>query len=103
MSIPASITTALASLQAQATAAAPLINASVATRTAIKLNAANLVAAIQSALTATSLLDTFVAPTDPGLLIAGIQNVIIAAEDESALAFMRGYVGRATSNLDQLP
>ena len=102
MSIPASITTALTSLENQVNAATPLANASQATRTALKLNAAALVANIQSTLTATSILDTWVAPTDPGL-IAGVLTLETAAEDESNLSLMRGVVGRAASNLDQLP
>ena len=103
MSIPASITTALTSLESQVNAATPLANASQATRTALKLNAAALVANIQSTLTATSILDTWVAPTDPGLIIAGVLTLETAAEDESNLSLMRGVVGRAASNLDQLP
>jgi hypothetical protein len=103
MSVPATITTALQSLQAQVTAAQPLANASHATRTALKLNAANLVASIQGALTASSILDTYVAPTDPGVIITGVLTLLTAAEDENTLSLMRGVVGRAASNLDQLP
>jgi hypothetical protein len=103
MSIPATITAALSSLQAQVVAALPLANASHATRTALKLNAANLVASIQSALTASSILDTYVAPTDPGVIITGVLTLLTAAEDENKLSLMRGVVGRAASNLDQLP
>ena len=103
MTISASITTALTSLQAQVAAAQPLANASRATRTALKLNAANLVASIQGALTASSILDTYVAPTDPGVMVAGVLRLLTAAEDENTLSLMRGVVGRAASNLDQLP
>jgi len=101
--IPASITTALDSLAAQTEAAKPLANASQATRTALKLNAANLVASLQSALTVTSVLDTYEASTDPGVIINEVLTLTTAANDEATLSLMRGVVGRAASNLDQLP
>lgn len=103
MTITASIATALKSLASQVTAAKPIAGASQATRTALKLNAASLVASIQSALTATSILDTYVAPTDPDLIVAGIAQLSTAADDQSALSLMRGVTGRVASNLDQLP
>lgn len=100
--IPASITTALQSLEAQVLAASPLINASQSTITALQLNAGNLVANIQTTLTASSLLDTWIAPSDAPTMITGVLNVVIAANDQNTLSLMRGVVGRATSNLDQL-
>ena len=103
MTISASITTALTSLQAQAAAAQPLANASQATRTALKLNAGALVADIQTALVASSLLDTWTPSTDPAVIVAGVNSVVTAAQDENTLSLMRGVVGRAASNLDQLP
>jgi hypothetical protein len=103
MTISASITTALTSLQAQVAAAQPLANASQATRTALKLNAGALVADIQTALVASSLLDTWTPSTDPAVIVAGVNSVVTAAQDENTLSLMRGVVGRAASNLDQLP
>ena len=103
MTISASITTALTSLQAQVAAAQPLANASQATRTALKLNAGALVADIQAALVAPSLLDTWTPSTDPSVIVAGVNSVVTAAQDENTLSLMRGVVGRAASNLDQLP
>jgi hypothetical protein len=103
MTISASITTALTSLQAQVAAAQPLANASQATRTALKLNAGALVADIQTALVASSLLDTWTPSTDPAVIVAGVNSVVAAAQDENTLSLMRGVVGRAASNLDQLP
>lgn len=112
--IPANITTALTSLEAQVIAAQPLINAQTAAITALQLNAANLVANIQTALTTTKLipnivittdsvlLDSYEAPIDAMLMISGILNVLTAAQNQSTLSLMRGVVGRATSNLDQL-
>ena len=102
MTIPAAITTALSSLQAQVAAAAPLANASQATKTALKLNAAALVSSVQSALVATSMLDTWVAPIDPISIVAGFLQVEVAGIDQGNLSLMRGVVGRATSNLDQI-
>lgn len=103
MSIPSSITTAWQSLADQVTAAQPALSASRATRTALKLNAANLVDSIQSALTTTSILDTWAAPVDPQSIISGINTVVTAAQDQATLSLMRGIAGRAASNLDQLP
>jgi hypothetical protein len=103
MSIPANITTELASLQAEVAAASPLANASRATKVALQLNAAQLVEDVQSALVApNNLLDTWAAPTDPIAIVTGIDQIVTASEDQSALALMRGVVGRAASNLDQL-
>lgn len=102
--IPASITTALASLVAQVAAANPLVSAPRATILAIQLNAASLVSNIQSTLVApNNTLDTFVPPADPVAIIHGIWGLRHAADDQSNLSLMRGVVGRATSNLDQLP
>ena|SRR5258708_4075738 len=112
--IPAAITTALTSLQAQVVAASPLANASNSTIVALQLNAGNLVISIQNALTTTTLipniilttdsilLDTWVAMVDPITIVNGVNNVVGSAENQNNLSLMRGVVGRATSNLDQL-
>lgn len=102
MTIPASITTALASLEAQVQTAVPLNNASHATITALQLNAGNLVSSIQAALTASNVLDTWAAPSDPVSIISGVLNVVSVAVDQNQLSLMRGVTGRAASNLDQL-
>lgn len=102
--IPASITTALVSIEAQVTAASPLANASRSTITALQLNAQALTASVQAALVASpSLLDTWIAPSDPQVMVNGVLNLLSIATDQSNLSLMRGLVGRATSNLDQLP
>jgi hypothetical protein len=103
MSISSSILNAFLSLQKQLVAAGPLLSASYPTRTALKLNAANLVASVQSALTSDTLLDTWTAPSDPPSMVAGVQTVISDAQDVSNLSVMRGVLGRVASNLDQLP
>lgn len=114
MSIPSNISTELANLQAQVTAATPLNNAPFATIKAMQLNAANLVNDIQTALTTTTLipnivlttssllLDAWAAPVDPISMINGFGSVVVAGDDQSDLSLMRGVVGRAASNLDQL-
>jgi hypothetical protein len=103
VSISVSITTRLASLQAQVDASQPLAEANHATLTAIKLNAATLVAELQSALDASSVLDTYVASTDPELIISGVLKVSEAADDQNTLSLMRGLVGRAAKNLELIP
>lgn len=101
--IPAKITTELASLQAQVIAATPLAAAPRAAILAIQLNAAQLVSDIQSTLVApNNTLDTFVPPADPVAIVNGVLGLLTASQDQSNLALMRGVVGRATSNLDQL-
>jgi hypothetical protein len=37
------------------------------------------------------------------VIVAGVNSVVTAAQDENTLSLMRGVVGRAASNLDQLP
>jgi hypothetical protein len=101
--IPSSITNALNSLKDQAANAQPLANASNATIAALQLNAADLVDAIQTQLvTGGGILDTWVAPNDPVSMINGVLNDLVVAQDQSTLSLMRGVVGRAASNLEQL-
>jgi hypothetical protein len=102
MSIPANITTELAFLQAQVKAATPLANAPFTTIKAMQLNAGNLVADIQTALTAKSTLDTFAAPVDPISMINGFQLVVTAGQDQNKLSLLRGVSGRVAANLNQL-
>ncbi|WP_407146232.1 hypothetical protein [Bradyrhizobium sp. ORS 86] len=102
MSIPAAITAELANLQAQVKAASPLSSASRPIVLAMQLNAAQLVADVQAALVAPSVLDSWVAPSDPAAIVTGVLGVSVAAEDASNLSLMRGVVGRVASNLDQL-
>lgn len=103
MSIPANITTELASLQTQVAAAKPLNAAPRATVQAIKLNAAQLVSDVQTELVApNNLLDTWAAPVDPAAIVAGVLQVAEAGNDQNALALMRGVVGRAASNINQV-
>jgi hypothetical protein len=103
MTIAASITSELTSLQLQVQAASPLAQAPRATLIAIKLNAAQLVGDLQAALDAPSPLDSFAAPTDPASIAAGVLSVAEVASDQSSLSLMRGVAGRAASNINQIP
>lgn len=112
--IPTSVTTALASLQAQIQAALPLDAAKRPTIQALQLNAAALVNSIDVALANASTLsnsgkigvvdaiDTWDAPADPEGIIAGVNAMMVSATDQWNLAVMRGLVGRVATNLDQL-
>ena len=114
MTIPTNITTELASLQAQVKAATPLNNAPFATIKAMQLNAGNLVSDIQFALTTIKLvpnivlttdsllLDTWLPPPDPISMVTGFNAVVVSGDNQRDLSLMRGVVGRAASNLDQL-
>lgn len=102
MTIPASIFTALTSLQTQVQQAQPLNNATRPTITAMQLNAANLIVSVQAQLVLSSLLDTFTAAVDAPTIISGVLSVLGAANDQSELATMRGIVGRVSTNLDRL-
>jgi hypothetical protein len=103
MTIPANVTSELANLQSQVAAATPLSAASLATLTAIQLNAAQLAADIGAALTnAAGALDTWTAPADPVAIINGVNGLIGNASDQASLSNMQGYVMRAAKNLNQL-
>jgi len=102
MTVPANIISEQAALQAQIAAANPLSRASSATVKALQLNAENLVSDIQAALTATGIIDTWSAPVDPQVIVAGINSLVEAAGDQASLSLMRGVTGRVLANLDQL-
>lgn len=113
MTIPANITTELASLEAQIAIATPLANTSHSNLVAIQLNAINLTADIQTALTTTTLtnlipttdstlLDGWKPPDDAVTIVAGVLNILTASQNQQQLALLRGVVGRATSNLNQI-
>jgi len=101
--IPANILTEINSLETQTAAASPLESASRATVISLQLNAEQLVSDVQTALVApNNTLDTFVAPVDPVAIIRGVLGLRHAADDQMNLSLIRGVVGRAASNLDQL-
>lgn len=103
MSIPSNISTELANLQKQLTAAGTLSNASAPTILALQLNCAQLLSDIDTALTnAAGKLDSFGDPTDPVDIINEFADIVESATDQSTLANLAGYVGRSNINLDQL-
>lgn len=104
MSIPANITAEIAFLQSQVTQNAPLTSAPRAQVVAMQLNAKQLVADTDAALTAAAgTLDTWTSPVGAAQIIAGIQAISTSAQNQSDIALCRGIVGRVASNLDQLP
>lgn len=100
--IPSNIASELTSIQAQLVAASPLTSAPFATIKALQLNAANLVADVQSALVGANMLDNWQPSSDPTVIISAFQSLVVLSTDQSTLSLMRGVVGRASSNLDQL-
>lgn len=104
MTIPANIVTELQFLQSQVAKASPLSTASRATITALQLNAAKLVKDAEAAqYSLAGVLDTWIPPTDPVAIINGILGIDQNAQDEADITALRGLVGRAADNLDQLP
>lgn len=102
MTIPANISSELIFLQKQVLAAGKLENAPFSTVKAIQLNAANLVADIQTTLTSASDIDTWTAPADQPGIVSGFLKVAVEATDQNTLSLMRGIVGRSLSNLNQI-
>lgn len=101
--IPANITTELGSLQAQVAAATPLEQASAPTIKALQLNAEQLANDCEQAeYSLAGALDAFTAPTDPEDIIQAVLGAFGNAMDEANITQMRGLVGRAVSNLNQL-
>jgi len=96
------ISTALLYLQSEVAAAVPLNTATSASIRQMQMDAANLLDSIQTTLTTPGVLDNWTAPTDAASIISGFLNVMSACDDQQRLALMRGIIGRATSNLDQL-
>ena len=102
MSISVDIVTELTVLEAQVAAAVPLSAQPFSAITAMQLNAQNLVNDIQAAIDAPNLLDTWTAPIDGASIVSGFLDVVTVSIDQQNLAMMRGVVGRASKNLDQL-
>lgn len=104
MTIPVAVTTQLAALQAAFVAASPIDTA--ATRSQIlglQFQATQLVAALDVALPAAAgALNTFVAPAMPHDMAAGVLGLLAATQDQIVLADLRGVMGRALSNLEQV-
>lgn len=104
MSIPQNIVDELSFLQTQIAQAGPLSQATRQVIVAAQLNAAQLVTDTEAAqYSLAGVLDTWTPPSDPVAIINGILGVDQNADDERDIVAMRGLVGRAASNLDQLP
>lgn len=103
MTLPATVTTELASLEAQVKAASPLDQASWQTVRAMQLNADQLLSDVEAAqYSLIGQLDTWVASTQPEPIIVGVVQVYNSAVDEASITQLRGIIGRVASNLNQL-
>lgn len=102
MALPANITTDLTNLSAAYTAASPLSSASANTILALAEQAENVVTDIDVAVLANaSGLDNWTAPVFVSQLPATILATLDLAQTQTALADIRGFVGRVASNLAQ--
>ena len=102
MAIPASIQAQIAALSTAFNAATPLAGAPRASVKALQVNAGALVAAVDSALlSAAGALDTFAPASDVSATVDELAALLVAAQNQSDLAALRGVVGRIASNLDQ--
>ena len=103
MAIPATIQAEIAAITAAFQAATPLKQAPRAAVTALQINAAQIVADVDSALAgAAGALDTFAAPLMPADIAAGVNALLTASQNQTDLADLRGLAGRVASNLDQV-
>ena len=104
MAIPVTITNQLADLQTAFDAASPIDTA--ATRSQIlglQFRAAQLVAACDATLPAAAgALDTATVPDMPTDMVKTVLALLQSAQDQTVLAEVRGLIGRAASNLDQV-
>lgn len=104
MTIPAAVATQLTALQAAFTAASPIDTT--ATRPQIlglQFRAVQLVNSLDAAIPAAAgALDTFTAPAMPQDMAAGVLGLLAATQAQVVLADMRGVIGRALSNLEQV-
>ena len=95
MAIPATIQAEIAAITAAFQAATPLKQAPRAAVTALQINAAQIVADVDSALAgAAGALDTFAAPLMPADIAAGVSALLTASQNQTDLADLRGLAGR---------
>ena len=103
MTIPASVTAAIASFVSATQSAAPLASQPRAILQAVQAQGAALLTTIDAAvLGASGQLDGPDPSGMPQVLVNELTALAVSAFDQSALADMRGFVGRAVANLDQL-
>jgi hypothetical protein len=102
MAVPTSIYASLAALETEASAIAPLSNASTAAQAAVLLNAKALIVSIGEAQrVAGAPLDGASMPSDPAALPAAVLAVGVAAQDQWTLTDMLAMVSRADLNMQQ--
>ncbi len=100
MSVPANIVAEIAYLSTIIAAAQPLAQASRLTITTLALQATQLVNDTNAALDASAgALDTGIADTMAPSIVSGFQAVVDSSATQLSLADLRGFVGRAASNL----
>ena len=102
MALPANITADLANLQTAYASAAPLASAASTTVYALAVQTNAVVADLDSAVEAASGgLDGFVAPVMAPAIATAVLGLLTAAQTQSALTDIRGFVGRMALNLGQ--
>jgi hypothetical protein len=103
MAIPSALQAQIAALNVAFTAASPVEQSPRAAITALQINAATLVPAVDSALAgAAGALDTFTAPALATDMATGLVGLLTASQNQTDLADLRGLAGRVASNLDQV-
>lgn len=101
--IPAAVSDGLAGLQTAAQAAQPLDRAPASQIGSLMTTGVALLGTIDIALSATGKpLDVGDPSGHPLAMISAVQRLADAARDQSILADMRGYVGRAVLNISQV-
>jgi len=105
MAISQQIVNEFTYIQAQINAAIPLSAATHATKTALQLNATQLVSDCEQAQgTLAGALDTYIwtPGDDPAAITKAVQGLNQNAADEANICLLRGLAGRMASNLNQL-
>ena len=101
MPVPVAISTQLASLNAAITAAGNLDAAPFTTLNALAYQAGSLAQAIEAAIPGQAgALDTWTPPLMPGDITTGVLGLLTAAQTQSSLADLEGYVARIEINLE---
>lgn len=101
MIVPDAIAAQLAALNSAIAGAGGLDSASFATRNALALQAASLAEAAAAAIPgAAGALDTWAAPLMPQDIASGVAGLLAAAQAQSALADLEGFVARIEINLE---
>ena len=101
MPVPLAITAKVSALAAAVTAAGDLAAASFDTLNALAYQAGVLASSVEASIDANAgALDTFTAPLMPGDMVAGVLALSDAADTQTALCDLEGYVARIEINLE---